>query len=132
MDEERMVRVAGWISAGAGLAMLAAPRQVARVFGTPDTRVAALLRDNPLLLRAAGARDLANGLALFSLGPSSPQVVIRALADAGDLAVMVAELIAGRFRDRRSSAALLAVMAPGTFSLFAAIRWLTRSKASAK
>jgi hypothetical protein len=132
VNEERLVRVAGWVSAGAGLAMLAAPRQVARVFGTPDTRVAALLRNKPLLLRVAGARDLANGLALLSLGPSSPQVVIRALADAGDLAIMVAELIAGRFRDRRSSAALLAVIAPGSFSLFAAIRWLTQPGASAR
>ena len=127
-----MVRAAGWISAGAGLAMLAAPRQVARIFGTPDTRVAALLRDNPLLIRAAGARDLANGLALLRLGASSPSVVIRALADAGDLAIMVAELIAGRFRDKRSSAALLAVIAPGSFSLIAAIRWLTRPEASVR
>lgn len=131
MGEERLVRAAGWISAGAGLAMLAAPRQVARIFGTPDTRVAALLRDNPLLIRAAGARDLANGLALLSLGASSPWVVIRALADAGDLAIMVAELIAGRFRDKRSSAMLLAVIAPGSFSLIAAIRWLTRPESSA-
>ena len=129
MNDDTMVRTAGWISAGAGLAMLVAPRQIAAVFGRPDTPVAALLQDRPVLIRATGIRDLVNGLVILTRGPSTPWVGLRALSDATDLSLMAAELVAGRFRDRRSSAALLAMIAPGVFSLVAAVRWLRRPQA---
>ena len=99
------------------------------MFGKPDTPIAALLQDNPMLIRAAGVRDLANGV-LILRRPTTPWVALRVLSDAADIGLMTAELVAGRFRDRRSSAALLAMIAPGVVSLIAALRWLRRPKAA--
>ena len=130
MNGDSMIRAAGWISAGAGLAMLAAPRQVARVFGQPDTPITALLQEKPLLIRATGVRDLANGVLLLRR-PTTPWVALRVLSDTADIGLMTAELVAGRFRDKRSSAALLAMIAPGVVSLVASLRWLRRPKAPA-
>ena len=131
MNGDSVIRAAGWISAGAGLAMLAAPRQVARVFGKPDTPIAALLQEKPMLIRATGARDLANGV-LILRRPTTSWVALRVLSDAADIGLMTAELVAGRFRDKRSSAVLLAMIAPGAVSLVASLRWLRRPKAAVR
>ena len=62
----RFVRAVGWASVGVGAAAAAAPRQVASLGGARDVRPDLV----PVLVRLAGARQVAIGLAVLTRRPT--------------------------------------------------------------
>ncbi|HTI36557.1 MAG TPA: SRPBCC family protein [Vicinamibacterales bacterium] len=77
----------GWFSIGLGLAELAAPASVARLIGVRDDEAARRL------LRAYGARELANGVAILGSGADDAEWLwTRAAGDVLDLATMSAAI----------------------------------------
>ncbi len=94
-------RIAGGLavfSMGLGLLQLAAPRQVAEWAGLPEER------NMVNLLRAAGVREIASGLAIFA--GATPGVWARILGDGMDLA-----LLADALRDPRADRGRVATAA---------------------
>jgi uncharacterized membrane protein len=111
----RLVRALGWTSLGLGVPMVAAHRAVARAAGVDDSATAVGL------VRAAGVRELGQGLALL-VGPRS-MVWARVAGDAIDVSLLaLATARRGGRRRRRTALAAGAVAALTAVDLFAAIR----------
>ena len=86
----------GWFSIGLGLAELAAPGSVAQLIGVPDDE------RTRNLLRAYGAREIANGTAILGSGADDPEWLwTRVAGDVLDLATMGAALRDGSRVDGR-------------------------------
>jgi uncharacterized membrane protein len=94
----------GWFSIGLGLAELAAPRALAKVIGARD--------DQPTttLLRAYGARELANGIAILAQPDRAAWLWTRVGGDAIDLSSLAVELNAEDGHRGRLTAATAAVL----------------------
>jgi hypothetical protein len=94
MDEQRLVQTLGWVSMGAGLALVAAPTPLMKVLG---------LGDRPNLGRFLGVRDLLLGTGLF-LGGQKRAAWCRArgIADALDVVLIIGGAVTGAFRRDRA------------------------------
>lgn len=109
MDEESVVRGIGWASLGSGLACIAVPVVMSRVFG---------MGTMPRLLRVIGVRDTLIGTGLLTQPDFGVWLGARAAADGSDAVLLGMGILLGRFR--RWNAKLAFVLAV-TFSAGAAI-----------
>jgi uncharacterized membrane protein len=103
----------GWFSVGLGLAELTAPRSLARLIG--------IRRDDDAMstLRAFGAREVANGIAILS-EPNRPAWMWGRVA--GDAIDLLSLLQAGKVDARKTSAAAAAVLGVAAVDLYCAQR----------
>ena len=69
----------GWLSIGLGVVEALAPRKLSDLIGVPE---------QPLLLRALGAREIASGLAILAQPHRPAPVWSRVIGDAIDLALL--------------------------------------------
>ena len=95
--EPGLARFLGWFSVGLGAAELLAPGAVARLIG---------VRQNHMLLRALGVRELASGLGIFSGARRAAWLKSRVGGDVMDLALLGLAL---RFASARRSRVSVAV-----------------------
>lgn len=109
----------GWFSIGLGLAEVAAPRSVARLIGLPDN-------DNLSTLRAFGAREIGNGLAILAQPDRPAWLWSRVGGDALDVSYLASALSSAETDSRRTLGALAAVMGVTALDILAA-RQLNRS-----
>lgn len=111
----RLARGLGLTSLALGAAPLLAPVRLARQIGVDDHAAA------PGLIRAAGVRELVQGVAL--LAAPARAVWLRVVGDAMDLALL-GSAVGGRRgdRDRRTTAALTAVLGLTALDVYAATR----------
>jgi hypothetical protein len=93
MDEHGLARALGWVSIGAGLALVAAPRPLMKTFG---------LGDRPNLGRFLGVRDLVLGTGLLRSQNTAAWCRARGVADALDVALIFGGAAAGAFRRDRA------------------------------
>jgi hypothetical protein len=94
---ERLAKFLGYFSLGLGLAELVAPRQMAELIGIePDER-------NRKLLRAMGAREMLNGMAVLASSDPEKAMWARVSGDAVDLACLGTAL-ANSDNDRKRTA----------------------------
>jgi hypothetical protein len=117
---ETLAYALGWFSIALGAAELLAPRQVARMIGIPPIEGAATA------LRAYGAREIANGVAILSQPGEAKWLWSRVGGDALDLATLGAA--AGEYNTdtRRLAMATAAVAGVTALDVLAAM-WLSRS-----
>jgi uncharacterized membrane protein len=94
----------GWFSVALGLAELAAPRELSRLIGIPDDNDTAIST-----LRACGARELANGLAILSEPDRAAWLWSRVGGDAIDLSLIGTAYRRGDSDSTRLGAAAAAV-----------------------
>jgi uncharacterized membrane protein len=95
-DGRRLARALGWFSIGLGVAEIVAPRQLARMIGTPPRTG---------VLRALGAREIASGVGILSRPRSAGWMWSRVLGDAMDLALLgAARRMCGADRERLTAA----------------------------
>jgi uncharacterized membrane protein len=99
-DPRRLARGLGWFSIGLGVAELVAPRQVARLIGSPARTG---------LLRALGMREIASGLGILSRPRPAGWLWSRVVGDAMDLALLGAAYRSPRANPDRIAAATAAV-----------------------
>jgi uncharacterized membrane protein len=112
-----LARVLGWVSEGLGVAALARPRALARFTGLRDDG------RNEMILRLAGARELAKGLGILSRARPTSWVWARVAGDAMDLSLVGYELISGRARKRgRAMATLGALIGIAAVDALCAVR----------
>jgi hypothetical protein len=78
MHPNTLARALGWFSIALGAAELAAPRRLARASGMDE--------DRSLMVRACGAREVFNGVALLRSMDPEPYLWLRVAGDAMDLA----------------------------------------------
>jgi hypothetical protein len=97
---ESLARGLGWFSILFGAAGLAAPRRLARALG---------LRGREKVLRACGARAVANGVAILRADDPTPWIWGRVAGDAIDIATVAPELEANNPRRKNARMALAAV-----------------------
>jgi hypothetical protein len=93
MDEHGLARALGWVSIGAGLALVAASRPLMKAFG---------LGDRPNLGRFLGTRDLVIGTGLLRGRNTAVWCRARGIADALDVALIVGGAAVGAFRRDRA------------------------------
>ncbi len=93
MDEHGLARTLGWVSIGAGLALVAIPGPLMKAVG---------LGDRPSLGRFLGVRDLVLGTGLLLGQNTAGWSRARAIADAVDAALIVGGAAAGAFRRDRA------------------------------
>jgi len=98
----QLAKALGWFSIGLGVAGLLAPRTMARAIG---------IKQQPTLLRALGARELASGVGILSRRQQSGWLWSRVAGDAMDLALL--GLAAGSARSRRNRITLAAAAVAG-------------------
>src|SRR5215212_7067741 len=119
-DKDPLAQFLGWFSIGLGTAQLVAPRALSRIVGASDDGVA------PRVMRAMGARELAQGTGILVRPRPTMWLWSRVAGDGVDLALL--GLIAFKNRRARTAFAIAnvaAVTAPDVYeSLF-----LTRKKA---
>jgi uncharacterized membrane protein len=106
----------GWFSIGLGLAEVAAPGTLARLIGVRDTD------RTRNLLRAYGAREIANGAAILGGGPDTQWLWTRVGGDVLDLATLTGELNDERSDRNRLLAAIGAVAGVTALDAFCAMR----------
>jgi uncharacterized membrane protein len=99
---EQLAKALGWFSVGLGLAELLAPRGVARTIGVSQ---------QPALLRALGAREIASGVGILSRRGQTGWLWSRVAGDAMDLALL--GLAAGSARGRRNRVVLATAAVAG-------------------
>ena len=117
----------GWFSIGLGLAELAAPGSVAQLIGVRDE---GRTRN---VLRAYGAREIANGGVILGSGADDPDWLwTRVAGDVLDLATMGAALRDGHRTDGRKLAAGMASVAGVLVADVTAARRLGRERARAR
>jgi uncharacterized membrane protein len=105
----------GWFSIGLGLAEVAAPRSVARLIGLPaDGSIATL--------RAFGAREIGNGLAILAQPDRAAWLWSRVGGDALDVSYLAASLNSENTDSRRLLGAIAAVMGVAALDVVAARR----------
>ena len=119
---ERLSVALGWLSVGIGVAELAAPRRLARTIGVDG---------HPALIRALGARELANGLAILMQPHRAGLLRARVAGDAIDLALLGVALGLGDERRRGSVAIAAAAVAGVTLLDVLCSRQLEREGTSA-
>jgi uncharacterized membrane protein len=98
----QLAKALGWFSIGLGIAELLAPRAMARAIG---------IKQQPALLRALGARELASGVGILSRRQQSGWLWSRVAGDAMDLALL--GLAASSARSRRNRITLAAAAVAG-------------------
>jgi hypothetical protein len=76
---ERKANMLGWFSIALGVAELAMPERLGRLFGMPDSSAA---------IRLCGAREVASGIAILTSQRKAPFVWGRVAGDAMDLAAL--------------------------------------------
>ena len=101
---DRLATGLGWFSIALGVAELAAPRQIARFIGTPPDS------DMVSLVRAFGARELGNGLAILAEPNRPTWMWSRVGGDALDLACLLASANSPGARRGRAALATAAVL----------------------
>jgi hypothetical protein len=118
--EARLADGLGWFSIGLGLAEVAAPGSVARLIGAPDDTT------SRSVLRAYGAREIANGIGLLSSRRHSGWLWARVAGDVLDVATIGAAM-ARPGADTTKLAATCASLAPVLIADIAAARRLDRN-----
>jgi hypothetical protein len=118
--EARLADGLGWFSIGLGLAEVAAPGTVARLVGAPDDAA------SRAVLRAYGAREIANGLGILSSTPHPAWLWARVAGDVLDVATIGAAM-ARPGADATRLAATCASLAPVLLADIAAARRLDRN-----
>lgn len=107
VDERKVARGIGWVSVGAGLALVVAPAQTVRKFG---------MGERPNLGRFLGVRDLVIGAGLLSRSENlAPWLRARAVSDAADAALLVGGAASGAFPRAR---AMFGFVVASAFSVF--------------
>ena len=101
----------GWFSVGLGLAELAAPRSLARLIGIRDDAEAVAR------LRAYGAREVANGIAILT-EPDRPAWLWSRVA--GDTVDLLSLMQAEKADSQRTAAATVAVLGVTALDLYCA------------
>ena len=94
-ESQRLAERLGYLSLGAGLAQVAAPRLVAWLTGAQP------LQAHKRVMRAVGIRELTVGAGLISANTTSPWLWARAAGDVLDLAMLGAGLASGKVGRRR-------------------------------
>jgi hypothetical protein len=112
MDEHGLVRALGWVSIGAGLALVAAPGPLMKAVG---------LGDRPNLGRFLGVRDLMLGAGLLLGQNAVAWCRARGVADALDVALIVGGTAVGAFRRDRAPIGVASGAGFGALSF-----WLAR------
>ena len=118
---QALAHALGWFSIALGAAELFAPRQVARMVGIPPADEAATA------LRAYGAREIANGIAILSQPREAKWLWSRVGGDALDLATLGAASGENSTDSRRLAIAAAAVAGVAALDVLAAMR-LTRTR----
>jgi uncharacterized membrane protein len=121
MDTIRLARGLALFSIALGVAQLAAPRALARFIGA---------RQHPTLMRALGARELANGAGLLVRPHKPGWISARVAGDLVDLALLGAALARQRSRRARERLGLAtgAVLGVAALDLFCALRLGARAR----
>lgn len=109
----RITQVLGWFSVGLGVAQLLAPRPLARAIGAPR---------HSGMLRAVGARELANGIGLLSQRRSAPWLWARVAGDAMDLALLGAAARLASSQRRRLAVVAAAVAGATVLDVLAGVK----------
>jgi uncharacterized membrane protein len=117
----RLARGLGWFSVGLGLAELAAPGSLARMIGVRGDR------RTRKTMRALGAREVAQGVAILSRPRRAGPVWSRVAGDAIDLALLGWSMRSKRTSTARVSGAIAAVLGVTALDMFASRR-LTREE----
>ena len=112
MDEHGLARALGWVSIGAGLALVAVPGPLMKAVG---------LGDRPNLGRFLGVRDLVLGTGLLLGQNTAGWCRARGIADALDVALIVGGAAAGVFRRDRAPIGVASGAGFGALSF-----WLAR------
>jgi uncharacterized membrane protein len=81
-DRDGLAKFLGWFSVALGTSQLAAPRALSRVVGADDGGIA------PLVMRAMGARELAQGLGILIRPRPTGFLFSRVAGDALDLGLL--------------------------------------------
>jgi uncharacterized membrane protein len=123
-EGDSLAKALGWFSIGLGLTELLAPDVIRRIAGLGST-------GSPPLVRALGARELGNGIAILSAPNSAPRVWTRVGGDAIDLSVLGAALNDDRADRGRVSAAIAAVVGVTALDVLCATR-LSRSNGAGR
>ncbi|MDB4953653.1 MAG: hypothetical protein JWO36_1222 [Myxococcales bacterium] len=117
-----LARGLGWFSVGLGLAEVAAPRSLARLIGVrSDSRTRKTMR-------ALGARELVQGVAILSRPRRSGPVWSRVVGDAIDLALLGWSLRGKRVGKRRVAGAIAAVIGVGVLDVITSNRLAMRER----
>lgn len=111
-----LARGLGWFSVGLGLVQLAAPGSLAELMGLCETD------RTRKTMRALGAREIANGVAILSRPRRAGPVWSRVVGDAIDLALLGWSLRAKRRSTPRLAGAIAAVIGVTALDLFASDR----------
>jgi uncharacterized membrane protein len=126
-DDQRTEQLAlglGWFSIALGIAELAAPRTLARLIGvTPDDRTMAIMR-------AYGARELGNGLAILTQPRDPKWLWGRVGGDLLDLTTLGAAMSSGNHDGARLTAATVAVLGVTALDVLCAQRLSQQSALS--
>jgi uncharacterized membrane protein len=94
---QRLSTALGWFSIGLGIAELVAPRSIANIAG---------LRDQPMLIRGCGLREIASGLGILTQRRRGGWMWSRVAGDVMDLALLGTSLGPhNRYRNRTAIAA---------------------------
>ncbi|HEY3065389.1 MAG TPA: hypothetical protein VGL09_06325 [Methylomirabilota bacterium] len=104
----------GWFSIGLGVAEIVAPRQLARLIGSPK---------RPLLIRAFGLREIATGIGILATAP--PPLAwtwSRVAGDALDLAALGKAFTSRRANPTRLAATVLAVAGALAADVYCGVR----------
>lgn len=121
LPSDMLAKGLGLFSLGLGIAGLARPRRLARFGGVADGAV------EQGLLRAVGAREIAQGLGILTQPQPTGWVWSRVAGDVMDVSFVGFELMSGRARDRRRGMATLASLLGITaVDLFCAMRLSSR------
>lgn len=86
MNEQKLARGMGWVSAGVGLALLAAPERTTNLFGLGRRRKLGLI---------LAARDFVLAAGLLRGHAPKPWLRVRALSDAADATLLLGLAISG-------------------------------------
>jgi len=97
-DRDPLARFLGWFSIGLGTVQLTAPRTLCRIVGADDDGSA------PLVMRAMGLRELAQGTGILTRARPTGWVTSRVIGDALDLAALVG--VAAKNRRARTLVAI--------------------------
>jgi uncharacterized membrane protein len=117
---ESLSKALGWFSIGLGLTELLAPDVIRRVAGLGST-------GSPQLVRALGAREFGNGVAILAAPDRAPRVWTRVGGDAIDLAVLGTALNDDGADRGRVSAAMAAVLGVTALDVLCATRLSRRN-----
>jgi len=112
----------GWLSVGAGLVELLAPRSLGQLIGTGE---------HSALLRMCGAREIASGIALLSRRAPAASAFSRVAGDAMDLALLGAALRSPNADPKRLMLAATTVLGVSAVDIYAAGRQTGNAFASA-